>query len=54
MLEILAIATYLVTWSVCKWGIGIQSGLISLIISVSAGISVYILTAYMKRTDHDT
>ena len=43
MQEILTVATYLVGWLVCKWVLEIESGLITLIISLGAALFVYIL-----------
>jgi hypothetical protein len=43
MQEILTVATYLVVWLICKWGIGIESGLITLIISLGAAVAVYVI-----------
>ncbi len=51
MHEILTIATYLVAWLICKWVIGIESGLIKLIISLSAAVSVYALIAVKNYKD---
>jgi hypothetical protein len=43
MQEILTVATYLVAWLVCKWVLQIESGLVTLIISLGASLFVYIL-----------
>lgn len=43
MQEILTVATYLVGWLVCKWVLEIESGLVTLIISLGASLFVYIL-----------
>lgn len=43
MQEILTVATYLVAWLICKWVIGIDSGLITLIISLGAAVVVYVI-----------
>ena len=54
MHEILTVATYLVAWLVCAWFIGIKSGLIKLIISLSAAVSVYVIIAvknYKEQKD---
>ncbi|MEA3222754.1 MAG: hypothetical protein U9P49_06275 [Thermodesulfobacteriota bacterium] len=45
MREILTVATYLVAWLVCKWVIGIQSGLVTLLVSLGAAIAIYVLIA---------
>ncbi len=45
MQEILTAVTYLVVWLICERVIGIESGLINLIISLAAAVSVYILIA---------
>lgn len=51
MHEILTVATYLVAWLICKWVIGIESGLIKLIVSLSAAVSVYALIAVKNYKD---
>jgi hypothetical protein len=45
MQEILTAVTYLVSWLICERVIGIESGLINLIISLSAAVGVYLLMA---------
>ncbi len=45
MQEILTVITYLVVWLICKEVLGIQSGLVTLIISLSAAVGIYILSA---------
>ena len=45
MQEILTAVTYLVVWLICERVIGIESGLINLIISLTAAVSVYVLIA---------
>lgn len=52
MHEILTVATYLVAWLICEWVIGMESGLIKLIISLSAAVSVYVLIAVKNYKDH--
>ena len=52
MHEILTVATYLVAWLICEWVIGIESGLIKLIISLSAAVSVYAIIAIKNYKDH--
>jgi len=51
MREILTVATYLVAWLVCKWVIGIQSGLVTLLVSLSAAIAIYVLIAIKESED---
>jgi hypothetical protein len=41
--EILTVATYLVAWLVCRWVLQIESGLVTLIVSLGASLFVYIL-----------
>lgn len=45
MQEILTAVTYLVVWLICQRIIGIESGLTTLLISLAAAFSVYILYA---------
>ncbi len=45
MQEILTAVTYLVVWLICERVIGIESGLINLIVSLAAAVSVYVLIA---------
>ncbi len=45
MQEILTVITYLVVWLICKEVLGIQSGLVTLIISLGAAVGIYILSA---------
>jgi hypothetical protein len=45
MQELLTAATYLIVWLVCWRVIGIESGLIKLIVSLGAAISVFVLLA---------
>ncbi len=51
MQEILTVATYLVVWLVCDYVIGIQSGLINLLISLGAAVSVYVFIGVKEYTD---
>jgi len=51
MQEILTVATYLVAWLVCDYVIGIQSGLIKLLISLGAAVSVYVFIGIKEYTD---
>jgi hypothetical protein len=60
MQEILTAVTYLVVWLICQRVIGIESGLVNLIISLGAAVGVYILMAVKeyrdkkkKGVDHD-
>lgn len=48
MQEILTVATYLVMWLICKWVLNIESGLITLIISLGAAVGVYFLIAFKE------
>lgn len=50
MQEILTAVTYLVVWLICERVIGIESGLVNLLISLGAAVSVYILMA-VKGTE---
>jgi len=52
MQEILTAVTYLVTWLICERVVGIESGLINLIISLGAAIGVYILIAVKEYRNH--
>ena len=49
MQEILTVITYLVVWFICKEIFGIQSGLVTLIISLGAAVCIYILSAPRRR-----
>lgn len=51
MHEILTVATYLVAWLICDWVIQIESGLIKLIISLGAAVSVYVVIAIRNYKD---
>jgi len=58
MQEILTAVTYLVVWLICQRVIGIESGLVNLIISLGAAVGVYILMAvkehrYKKKKGED-
>jgi hypothetical protein len=48
MQEILTAVTYLVVWLFCQRVIGIESGLTTLLISLAAAFSVYILYAILN------
>jgi hypothetical protein len=48
MQEILTAVTYLVVWLICQRVIGIESGLTTLLISLAAAFSVYVLYAIMN------
>lgn len=48
MQEILTAVTYLVVWLICEQVLGIKSGLVNLIISLGAAVSVYILMAFKE------
>ncbi len=49
MPELLTAATYLIVWLICWRVIGIESGLIKLIISLGAAISVFV---FLSVKDH--
>ena len=49
MQEILTVITYLVVWLICKEVVEIQSGLVTLIISLSAAVCIYIISAVRWR-----
>ena len=53
MREVLSLATYLIVWFICDWVIEFKSGFISLIISLSAGVGVFILLAMRDRSFYD-
>jgi hypothetical protein len=48
MQEILTAVTYLVVWLICQRVIGIESGLTTLLISLAAAFSVYVLYAILN------
>lgn len=52
MQEVLTAVTYLVVWLICQRVLGIESGLVNLIVSLAAALGVYILMAvrdYKKK-----
>ncbi len=51
MQEILTVITYLVVWLICKEVVGIQSGLVTLVISLGAAVSVYVIFAVRWHED---
>ncbi|MDQ1278621.1 MAG: hypothetical protein QG555_1664 [Thermodesulfobacteriota bacterium] len=51
MQEILTAVIYLVVWLICQRVVGIESGLVNLIISLSAAVGVYILMAVKDYRD---
>jgi hypothetical protein len=51
MQEILTAVTYLVVWLICQRVLGIEDGLINLIISLAAAVGVYILMAVKEYRD---
>jgi len=51
MQEILTVITYLVVWLLCRRIFEIQSGLVTLIISLGAAISVYVIFAAKRYED---
>jgi hypothetical protein len=48
MQEILTAVTYLVVWLICQRVIDIESGLTTLLISLAAAFSVYVLYAILN------
>jgi multisubunit Na+/H+ antiporter MnhE subunit len=48
MQEILTAVTYLVVWLICQRVIGIESGLTTLLISLAAAFSAYVLYAILN------
>jgi len=48
MQEILTAVTYLVVWLICQRIIGIESGLTTLLVSLAAAFSVYVLYAILN------
>lgn len=51
MQEILTAVTYIVAWLACDKIIGIESGLIKLLISLGAAVGVYILMAFRESRE---
>jgi len=51
MHEILTVATYLVAWLICASVLRIESGLVKLIISLTAAVSVYAIIAVKNYRD---
>ena len=49
MQELLTAVTYLVAWLICDKVLGIQSGLIKLIISLGLAIAVYVACWYDEK-----
>jgi hypothetical protein len=49
--EILTAVTYLVVWLICQRVIGIESGLTTLLISLTAAVSVYVIIAVKDYRD---
>lgn len=52
MQEVLTAVTYLVVWLICQRVLGIESGLVNLIVSLAAALTVYVLMAirdYKKK-----
>jgi hypothetical protein len=49
--EILTAVTYLVVWLICQRIIGIESGLTTLLISLTAAVSVYVIIAVKDYRD---
>jgi hypothetical protein len=53
MREIGAIAAYLISWLFCELVIGIQSGLITLVISLLFAFGIYVLIAVAEHEEGD-
>jgi hypothetical protein len=53
MREIGAIAAYLVAWLFCEIVIGIQSGFVTLVISLLFAFAIYALIAYAEHEEGD-
>lgn len=53
MREIAAIAAYLVAWLFCERVIGIQSGLVTLFVSLLFAFAIYALIAYAEHEEKD-
>ncbi|MDT8272550.1 MAG: hypothetical protein RRA35_05095 [Desulfomonilia bacterium] len=53
MREIGAIAAYLVAWLFCQVVIGIQSGFITLFISLLFAFAIYALITYAEHEERD-
>ena len=53
MRELAAIAAYLVAWLFCERVIGIQSGLVTLFISLIFAFAIYALIAYAEHEEKD-
>ncbi len=53
MREIGAIAAYLVAWLFCEVVIGIESGLVTLVVSLLFAFSIYALIAYAEHEEGD-
>lgn len=56
MQEILTAVTYLIVWFFCERVLGIESGLVNLIISLGVAVAVYVIIAVRasrKKTGSD-
>jgi hypothetical protein len=53
MREIASIAAYLVSWLFCELVIGIQSGFVTLMISLLFAFAIYALIAYAEHEEGD-
>jgi len=53
MREIGAIAAYLISWLFCELVIGIQSGLLTLVISLLFAFGIYALIAVAEHEESD-
>ena len=49
MQEVLTVATYLVVWLLFKWVFHVQSGLITLLVSLGAAVGVYVMIAVKEH-----
>ncbi len=54
MQEILTAVTYIVVWLACDKVLGIESGLIKLIVSVGSAVGVYVLMMLKERSSKRT
>jgi hypothetical protein len=53
MREIGAIAAYLISWIFCELVLGIQSGLVTLMISLLFAFGIYALIAFAEHEDEE-
>jgi hypothetical protein len=53
MREIGAIAGYLIAWLFCDVVLGVESGLVKLLVSLLLAFVIYVLIAYAERKEED-